>query len=302
MEWFYERDGQPVGPVAEEALRELVRNGTVRMDCRVWCAAFGQEWKLLSSVPEFQSTTPPALNADLHPDTPNRNLTARAREVLSGKWGTSIFALIIYGVVLATISWAIGFPLQRLYMHLLTQGVFSNFFTITNGVPSPKFAFFAINYAVGIIQNFFIMLPTAALVVGFMSFFLGMARRNNPGVDSLFKFYPKHFIRCFLTNFMMTFFIYLWSLLFIIPGIVAGYSYSQTFYILADNPELKPLEAIAKSKRMMRGYRWKLFCLHWRFFGWSLLCLLTCGIGFFWLIPYIMTSLACFYESVKSRA
>jgi len=66
-----------------------------------------------------------------------------------------------------------------------------------------------------------------------------------------------------------------------------------------DNPDIKPLEAIKKSQIMMKGYKWKLFILHLSFIGWGLLCILTAGIGFLWLYPYVGLSEGNFYENLK---
>jgi uncharacterized membrane protein len=96
-------------------------------------------------------------------------------------------------------------------------------------------------------------------------------------------------------------FIILWMLLLIIPGIIAALSYSMTFYIIADDETMDAMEAIDKSKAMMDGYKWKYFCLALRFVGWALLCLLTLGIGFFWLMPYMQVTNAKFYEDVKAN-
>ena len=98
-------------------------------------------------------------------------------------------------------------------------------------------------------------------------------------------------------------YIILWSLLFIIPGLAAAYSYSMTRYILAENPYMSADEAIARSKQMMYGNRWRLFCLHISFIGWSLLStLLTFGIGELWLTPYRMTAEAAFYREVSGTS
>ena len=90
-------------------------------------------------------------------------------------------------------------------------------------------------------------------------------------------------------------------LLLIIPGIIAALSYAMTYYIIVDNESIGALEAIRQSKEMMRGNKWKLFCLGLRFFGWSLLCLLTLGIGYLWLIPYMAISFAKFYGDISSQ-
>jgi len=73
----------------------------------------------------------------------------------------------------------------------------------------------------------------------------------------------------------------------------------MAFYIISDNPEIGAMEAIRKSKEMMRGFRWKLFCLNLSFIGWVLLCVLTLGIGFLWLQPYMNASFANFYQNLK---
>ena len=89
-------------------------------------------------------------------------------------------------------------------------------------------------------------------------------------------------------------------LLLIVPGIIAAYSYSMTFYILAEDKSISALDAIRKSKEIMKGNKWKLLCLSFRFFGWMLLAILTLGIGFIWLIPYMSVSFATFYDDIKN--
>jgi uncharacterized membrane protein len=71
------------------------------------------------------------------------------------------------------------------------------------------------------------------------------------------------------------------------------------FYVLYDNPDIGAIEALNRSKKMMHGYKWKLFCLHFSFIYWILLSILTCGIGFLWLIPYMGVAQANFYENLK---
>jgi uncharacterized membrane protein len=80
---------------------------------------------------------------------------------------------------------------------------------------------------------------------------------------------------------------------------IAQFRYSQTYYLLCDVPNIGPLVAIQRSKQMMIGNKWKLFCLQLRFIGWALLCIPTLGIGFLWLIPYMTVSISAFYDDVK---
>lgn len=93
-------------------------------------------------------------------------------------------------------------------------------------------------------------------------------------------------------------YILLWSLLFIVPGIIAGYSYAMTEYILSECPELTASEAIDRSKQMMAGNRWRLFCMQFSFIGWDILSSLTLGIGTLWLRPYKQAATAAFYREI----
>jgi uncharacterized membrane protein len=92
----------------------------------------------------------------------------------------------------------------------------------------------------------------------------------------------------------------LWTSLLIVPGIVAAFRYSLTFYILNDDPTIGVTGAIDQSKAVMGGNKWKAFCLGWRFLGWKLLSLATCGIGGLWLLPYMATSFARFYDDLRT--
>jgi uncharacterized membrane protein len=102
----------------------------------------------------------------------------------------------------------------------------------------------------------------------------------------------------FIAYLLIIIFTILWALLLIVPGIIAAISYSMTFYIMADNKEMNAQDAIRKSKELMKGNKYRYFCLACRFIGWFLLSILSLGIGFLWLVPYFMTSNARFYESL----
>ena len=95
--------------------------------------------------------------------------------------------------------------------------------------------------------------------------------------------------------------IFLWALLLFIPGIIKSFAYAVTPYILAENPEMRAIDAIHRSQDMMRGHKFDLFYLVLSFLGWMLLCIPTLGIGLLWLIPYMKTTMAAFYEDVKSQ-
>ena len=117
-------------------------------------------------------------------------------------------------------------------------------------------------------------------------------------IENLFDGF-KDYARVFLTNLLQSIYIVLWTLLLIIPGIIKSIAYSQTFFVLKDNPELKNNAAIERSMAMMEGHKMEYFCLILSFIGWIMLSILTLGIGLLWLSPYMATAIAHFYEYVK---
>lgn len=139
------------------------------------------------------------------------------------------------------------------------------------------------------------------LLLGFVGFFVRFVRREDCMIENLFEGFSS-FVPAMVLYLLIALFTVLWSFLLIIPGIIAALSYSQAFFIMYDNPQIEAMDAIRLSKQMMQGQKWKLFELHLSFIGWGILCILTLGIGFIWLIPYIYTSLACFYEDLKRAA
>jgi uncharacterized membrane protein len=138
------------------------------------------------------------------------------------------------------------------------------------------------------------------LMLGWVIFFLSLSRKQEAQLSQLFEGF-QNFTRAMVAYLLLILFVLLWTLLFIIPGIMAAFSYSQTFFILAENPQMESRDVLRKSKTMMKGNRWKLFCLFWRFFGWCLLGILSFGIGFLWIMPYMQTSLARFYGDLKAE-
>ena len=124
---------------------------------------------------------------------------------------------------------------------------------------------------------------------------------DNNLVANLFKNTFHGYWKNVGASLLMVIFIILWSLLFIIPGVVKGLAYSLTPYILKDYPELSANQAINLSMKMMKGHKFDLIWLFLSFIGWSILCIFTLGIGYLWLMPYMMTTMAAFYQEVKTE-
>ena len=152
---------------------------------------------------------------------------------------------------------------------------------------------------VGILLGIFLFGP---LEVGGKNFF----RKNlhePQEFDALSAGFKPNYLKNVGSMFLKNLFLSLWTLLFIIPGIVMSFAYALTPYILADEPEIDSLEAIRKSKAMMQGHKWELFVLHLSFLGWEILGILTLGIlDIFYVQPYLYSSLAAFYEERKAES
>ena len=145
------------------------------------------------------------------------------------------------------------------------------------------------------LMNFFLNLVTC----GWQLYTLRVSREEETGgLETLFSCFQQ-FWRFLSATLLMGLFTALWTMLFIIPGIIAAYSYSQTIYILLDHPEMSAFEAIAASKQMMKGHKAELFVLELSFFGWLLLSGFTFGLLMIWLDPYMQVSKANFYNAVS---
>ncbi|HEY4503050.1 MAG TPA: DUF975 family protein [Candidatus Paceibacterota bacterium] len=166
------------------------------------------------------------------------------------------------------------------------------------------FIYMAVTILVGApddIGPFLSLLIDGPMLIGLSVFSLALSRRQEASISQLFVGF-NDFLRALSAYLLMILFILLWALLLIVPGIIAALSYSQTFFILAEDKSIGARDAIRKSKAMMNGNKKKLFFLSLRFFGWFLLCILTLGIGFLWFLPYIQVTMAMFYDDISGRS
>lgn len=223
----------------------------------------------------------------------NKEIRAAALEALKDRWGWAILVCIIYSAIVAcaelpqvagNMSKAAG--VSSMYMSPSIVGAACALTFLTSGI---------------------LLFGVAPLGVGFNNAFVRYNKKegdDNKIIGNMFGlgFGGGRYWHNFLGMLLVGVFTFLWSLLFIIPGIIKAYAYSMTSYILIDNPELGPNEARLKSIEMMRGYKGKLFGLDLSFIGWHLLCILSLGIGYIWLMPYITSARAAFYqELVEAR-
>lgn len=198
------------------------------------------------------------------------NYKNRALSALENKWGNFVAITFVYGFIIG-----------------ITQ-------VLSGDKDSP-----AILHLIGLVL-FILALP---LTWGFQTLFLGAVRGGEATAKDLFEGYNKElFSRVLTTTLLYYVYIFLWSLLLLIPGCIKSYSYAMTPYILKDNPEMKNNAAIEESMRMMDGHKLELFLLDLSFIGWAILSILTCCIGFLWLVPYMNMARVNFYEDLKKAS
>ena len=140
-----------------------------------------------------------------------------------------------------------------------------------------------------------VILLAGPIALGLAFCFLAKARGQKVEVQSMFNGF-SNFVNAFVLEVVNSIFIALWSLLFIVPGVIAELSYSMSVYILQDNPTMSPTDARKKSMELMNGHKWQLFCLRFSFIGWMILGMLTLGILFIWIAPYMQLSEVEFYR------
>ena len=135
--------------------------------------------------------------------------------------------------------------------------------------------------------------------LGYTNYLLKQYNHATLDIKDLFSQFDR-FKEGFLQHLLRSLYTLLWTLLFIIPGIIKSLSYSMTPFIMAENPDMTASEAIKASQKLMDGHKGDLFMLGLTFIGWNLLCILTAGIGCFFLNPYMNAAYAAFYKEIAA--
>lgn len=237
-----------------------------------------------------------------------KDYRAMARNSLKGHWPLSVLVVFI-GMLLGGLdsSSILEFNLEEgdFYLTIFGQevgrgnGMHSALDAAGNIVSSALFGKALIGVGLAaVLYAILVFLIGGAIELGIRNYFLKLNYDMNPEIGEMFA-YLKIFGKALGLRIVMTIFIFLWSLLFIIPGIVAAYRYSMATYIMAENPDIGIMEAIDASKAMMADRKWNLFCLDISFIGWIILCGFTFGLGYLLLHPYMESAKAHFYLTLK---
>lgn len=208
----------------------------------------------------------------------NQEYKNAALAALNGNWAPVVVATIVMYIV--------SFVVQ-----LITQ-------PLTVSADPESFQFFALLIGASIVSMF----VTVPLSVGYYNALNKLyVEVDNKVTSNMFTIGFGRVLRYVGGMLLMGIYVFFWMLFLVIPGIIMAIAYSLTPFILKDYPELSVGQAIQMSEKMMRGHKMRYFLLTLSFIGWGLLGILTLGIGYIWLTPYMYTTTAAFYQDVKNE-
>ena len=216
----------------------------------------------------------------------SKTLKRRALNNLQGNWGLSVGVALLAALLGgATVSGTMNLNIDQEILAELPPNVLAVIAAIASVLSILSFVQFILGGTVNL---------------GYTRFLLDQHDGNELNFRTLFSQFDRFGVG-FLQKFLRGLYIFLWSLLLIVPGIVKTYSYAMTPYILADHPEMTANEAITASRKLMDGHKWELFVLQLSFIGWHFVGMLTFGLAYIWIIPYMSTTTAHFYNYLKSQ-
>ena len=227
-----------------------------------------------------------------------------AREALRGKWGPAVIACLVATLLGGASSLELDFDLDFIFGRgeqdassntLTLKGILRS---IADGSIQTVLLAVGIALFTGLVALAVFTVIGGVVSAGYAKFNLQIVDNRDAEIRNLFEYFD-YWRSLAVTQLLRAVYTFLWALLFIVPGIIASYSYAMTPYILAEFPATSPKEAIEASKKMMDGNKYRLFCLEVSFIGWHALCVLSFGIGYLWLNPYVNAAKADFYREIS---
>lgn len=227
-----------------------------------------------------------------------RQVRAIARSALRGMWGVALVVALV-AVIIGDVNAAVlpSFTVQA-GDAFYTVGSSDGFSYLVHIPFAFELAFAEPFGFLGVVIGIYgvvVLIIGGAVRQGLCQFSINLIKKDAPAEFNVLFSKFSNLGKCLLLNLAMWLLIFAWSLLLIVPGIIAAYRYAMAPYIMAQNPDIGVMDAIGQSKELMRGHKGRLFWLSLTFIGWVLLSVLTFGIGFLWLNPYMEAAQAAFY-------
>lgn len=233
----------------------------------------------------------------MQPYKTRKELKQEAKSLLKGNWKQAILLNLIptlFIIATTLIIYLTFFIVFNISIHTYPSGnTYIESQTSTSGSGSG-----------GGIGSFILSFFYIGISFTFLDWLRNPTQHIHPLKDATQIFSKPYFIPVFIINLLTYIFTFLWGLLFIIPGIIKGIAYSQSFFIYkdlsasSDTHHMKKTDFITESRALMHGHKWRYFVLQLSFIGWHILSILTFGIGYLWLNPYLNATLAAFYKDL----
>ena len=225
----------------------------------------------------------------------SKELRAKAWNSLKGKYWRAFLVILVLGL-LASIGTSLETGSQNLTetINLVDPSEMDETMELGAAVVGTIATIMAV---VGMAISLFV---GNAADVGLAHYFI-LNTDSKPSFADAFYGFKVKYLRNIGTLLLVGIKLALWSLLLVVPGIIKSFEYAIIPYILADDPEISSKEAFRKAKEMMMGNKWRLCKLYISFFGWFVLCVVTCGLGTPFLLPYVSAANAEFYAELKNK-
>ncbi|MBF8807369.1 MAG: DUF975 family protein [Enterococcus lacertideformus] len=242
----------------------------------------------------------------------SKELKQQAKNSLKGRWSQAVLLNLIPTLISIAIIMIIAIPIALLLANTYTdpaatQEMANNMNSHASGGGGIISGVLSALFMSGISWTYLdILRGTKTKIEPFKDILRGTKTKIEPFKDAFRGFTGLFIVGVVLLAVLISLFTSLWALLFVIPGIIKSYSYSQSYFIYYDvvtetGEKPKVLDTITASRKLMNGYKGKLFWLDLSFIGWHILALLTAGIGYLWLNPYITATKAAFYEQLPKE-
>lgn len=144
-----------------------------------------------------------------------------------------------------------------------------------------------------------ILILGGPLFLGYAMFIEEIYHGGRPNIQTLIKGFTDNATNAIYLGIISQLYLFLWYMLFFIPGVIKSFSYAMIYFIQLDNPNMHHEDIILRSRKMMNGNKWRLFCLYLSHIGWFILCFLTFGILSFWVAPKVELAKYAFYQEIK---
>lgn len=249
----------------------------------------------------------------------------RAREDLSGKWGKAALTFLVYGLLTGLISTVLPIipivgPIAQLLINIpISFGLIATLMKLKRGEETTYLEFFnngfsnfAQSWKVTLWTFVKLILPLILMAVSYVIIAVGIAiaLQSSPYASSITSSTSisseqlANYLEASQPNTASTITMLLGFITLIASTlwlVIKSYSYKTVLFILFDNPDMEAKAIVEKSASIMKGNRWKYFCLELSFIGWAILAALTCGIGSLWLFPYMLVAQVVFYETLVEK-